>query len=273
MATITIYGVSGALGTIEGPNSSNYTTIHDASTGQSAYASSGNIQNEVWVGAYLIMRAPMIFDSSGIPAGATINSATLYIYPTGGTRSGDGSYARIVSFTGSGTTIANADYLYTKYGTVNGGETILSSLTAGAYRAIAFNATGLAYIIAGGTTKFALRDTGDINSTVPGGINARLSFEGVAGGNPPKIVIDYTAAVCAISGAVTLSGVAVSGATVRCIRQSDNVAIAEQTTDVDGLYLFEDLEETELYHLAIEYETGGVKYNALSLWDISPVQV
>ena len=100
-------------------------------------------------------------------------------------------------------------------------------------------------------------------------VNSSQSWGTVMAAFAPYVVI----VLYQIPGAVTLSGVAVSGATVRCIRQSDNVAIAEQTTDVDGLYLFEDLEETELYHLAIEYETGGVKYNALSLWDISPIEV
>jgi hypothetical protein len=79
--------------------------------------------------------------------------------------------------------------------------------------------------------------------------------------------------LCIISGVVSLSGTPVAGAIVRCIRQSDNVAIAQQTTDSTGEYLFEGLDITELYHLAVEYESGDIKYNALSLWDVSPFEI
>lgn len=79
--------------------------------------------------------------------------------------------------------------------------------------------------------------------------------------------------VYAIIGRVTLGGTDIEGAVVRCVRQSDNVAITEQTTDSGGLYAFSDLDNTELYHLAVEYETGGSKYNAKSLWDVSPYEV
>jgi len=77
----------------------------------------------------------------------------------------------------------------------------------------------------------------------------------------------------AISGIVYLESTPVSGAIVRCIRQSDNVAIAEQTSDADGAYAVESLDVTELYHVAVEYEAGGIKYNAPSLWDIVPIEV
>lgn len=76
-----------------------------------------------------------------------------------------------------------------------------------------------------------------------------------------------------ISGTVTLAGSPVEGAVVRCIRQSDNVALASAETDSSGEYLFEDLDEEELYHLAVEYEADSLLYNALSLWDVSPVEV
>lgn len=99
---------------------------------------------------------------------------------------------------------------------------------------------------------------------------------GMAGGEIHHligVVLVEVSIVYAISGTVTLSGSPVESATIRCIRQSDNVAIASTTTDVSGTYIFEDLEETELYHLAVEYEAASVKYNALSLWDVAPYEV
>lgn len=77
----------------------------------------------------------------------------------------------------------------------------------------------------------------------------------------------------AISGVVSLSSVGVEGATVRCIRQSDNVALTEQTTDSTGAYEFSDLDVEELYHLCVEYASGETKYYTYSYWDITPVEV
>lgn len=77
----------------------------------------------------------------------------------------------------------------------------------------------------------------------------------------------------AISGTVTLSGVPVEGAIVRCIRQSDNFALPDVETDSSGNYIFEELDEEELYHIAVEYTSGDLKYNAKSLWDVAPVEV
>lgn len=76
-----------------------------------------------------------------------------------------------------------------------------------------------------------------------------------------------------ISGTVTLNGSPVEGATIRCVRQSDNVAITEVTSDEAGEYTFTDLEETELYHLCVEFEDETQKYYAKSYWDIAPVEV
>lgn len=77
----------------------------------------------------------------------------------------------------------------------------------------------------------------------------------------------------AISGVVSLNGAPVESATVRCIRQSDDVALTAQETDGSGVYTFDELEGDELYHLAVEYADGGTLYNAKSLWDVEPYEV
>lgn len=76
-----------------------------------------------------------------------------------------------------------------------------------------------------------------------------------------------------ISGTVTLNGEPVEGAKVRCVRQSDNVAITAETSDSAGEYTFTNLEEEELYHLCVEFEDETEKYYAKSYWDIAPVEV
>lgn len=77
----------------------------------------------------------------------------------------------------------------------------------------------------------------------------------------------------ALSGQVTLNGNPVEGATLICIKESDYSIVGTETTDESGLYAFSDLEEEETYHVAVEYEADSVKYNAKSLWAISPVEV
>ena len=86
-------------------------------------------------------------------------------------------------------------------------------------------------------------------------------------------VSDEVAPAYAISGTVTLNASPVETATVRCIAQTTNTTVAEQTTDASGNYTFSDLDSAELYHLCVEYETGGTKYSAKSYWDIAPVEV
>ena len=79
-----------------------------------------------------------------------------------------------------------------------------------------------------------------------------------------KLVITYT--VPLITGTVTLAGAGVISATVRAINQSTNIAYTG-TTIADGTYIVSAPAGT--YHIVVEYETGGVKYNAKSLWGVA----
>lgn len=72
-----------------------------------------------------------------------------------------------------------------------------------------------------------------------------------------------------ISGTVTLNGSPVSGATVRLVRQTDNVA-ASTTTNAQGQYSF-SVASGHVYHAIAEWTNSGQKYNAKSLWDLTPV--
>ena len=85
-----------------------------------------------------------------------------------------------------------------------------------------------------------------------------------------EVSFSTDAIVYAVSGTVTLSGAPVSGAVVRCIRQSDNVAIAAEVTDSLGQYIFSGLDVSDFYHLSVEYEDAEKKYYTFSYWDIVP---
>lgn len=60
--------------------------------------------------------------------------------------------------------------------------------------------------------------------------------------------------VYAISGVVTKGGTPQAGATVRCIAETTNTTETEQTTDENGAYIFEELDEEETYHICVEYK-------------------
>ena len=72
-----------------------------------------------------------------------------------------------------------------------------------------------------------------------------------------------------VSGQVTLNSTGVSGAIVRLVRQSDNMEIGTTTTDGSGNYSFY-ADTASKYHVFVEYTSGGTKYNAKSLWELTP---
>lgn len=105
-----------------------------------------------------------------------------------------------------------------------------------------------------------------IGATFSGDTNWRIAIVEIkaAGGAPSEYHI---------TGNVSLNGSGVSGAIIRCIKQSDDSIVGYETSDGSGNYEFSELEEGELYHLCVEYESGPTKYNALSYWDVEPVEV
>jgi hypothetical protein len=72
-----------------------------------------------------------------------------------------------------------------------------------------------------------------------------------------------------ISGNVSFNGTPTSGATVRCFRASDGGSLST-TTDGSGNYSF-GVAGGHTYHVFVEREDAGVKYNAKSLWNITPI--
>jgi hypothetical protein len=71
-----------------------------------------------------------------------------------------------------------------------------------------------------------------------------------------------------VSGSIILNGSPIEGATIRVIRSSDNTSTSG-SSDVNGYYQFNLASGS--YHVIVEYENGGQKYNALSSWNVSSV--
>lgn len=176
-ATVTYFPlVSGASGHVAAQGTV-YATTHDLATGNVAGNSSPNIQNEWFSPNYLIMRAPLIFDTATL-LNQVVDSAYLLTRCSGTTRSSAGSSATIVQYIGSGTTISSSQYDKTLYGVTSGGTQLLTAWASCAVDVqFPLNALGTSWISTTTLTKLALRDSGDINSTIPSGIQSRLAFE------------------------------------------------------------------------------------------------
>jgi len=153
----------------------------------------GWIGQRVAGGLYEIYRCLLIFDTSAIPAGATITSATLSIYPEDlddivtnfyiVIQDGQPNYPHNPAVSG--------DYYYANYGN-NGGQINTSGLSINSYHVITLNSNGLAWITKGGTTKLCLRSSRDIAGITPTGEEYFYFWNLGDTTKRPKLVITYT---------------------------------------------------------------------------------
>ena len=73
-----------------------------------------------------------------------------------------------------------------------------------------------------------------------------------------------------IKGIVTLEGSPIENAKIRAVCQDDASYAEDTLTDVNGNYILTKVDPTKKYHIMVEYESEGTKYNAKSKWEITP---
>jgi hypothetical protein len=172
-ATTDSYYAGAGDGYLE-PHGATFTATHDATSGthtDTSTALSLYVYRET-SSSWWFRRVAIPINTSGIPDAATVTSATLYVYPSGNfvNNVNDAySYVGLVhTFTASNTALEDADYIdigsdNDTAGRANntpiqqGGSILLTSLTGGAYRTIALDATGLGWISKTSYTKLGLR--------------------------------------------------------------------------------------------------------------------
>ena len=149
-----------------------YATLHDLASADATELNwdDGFLGQRLAGELYEIYRCFLIFDTSSIPTGATITSATLSFYPEDLNdivtdfnvviQNGQPNYPNYPSI--------DSDYYYGHYEN-NGGQVNTSTLTISAYHSITLNSNGKAWINKGGNTKFCLRSSRDIASITPTG--------------------------------------------------------------------------------------------------------
>lgn len=119
------------------------------------------VGNEAWAGrswgggVFHMRRGLLFFDTSGIPAGASVAAASVFV--TGRSKQAD-QYKLdtiLVSYTGSqpGTTADD----FKSVGTEAFATVAWDDFQTESYNQFAVNSAGLEYVIPGGTTKYALR--------------------------------------------------------------------------------------------------------------------
>jgi len=194
---------TGASGTITANEDTiDYNKLHNSLDGSDLYRidiyTDGIYIAQVFNGIhnYAIERGFLFFDTSAIPAGATITSAILYLYAPYKSVTTD---FNVVIQDGQPnyphSPLINGDYYYANYRN-NGGQKAISDFTLNSYNAITLNSNGLAWINKGGITKICLRSSQDIAKTAPTDTTSWINiiaseiYEGKS--DFAKITITYT---------------------------------------------------------------------------------
>lgn len=207
MSTLTVYPTMDANMYKE---DATYSTAHDATDADAADKTDTEfVSMNSDVGAtYFIRRGAMLFDTSTLGAGATINSATLSLYYNSDKANVDAGQAEphIVDFNpASLSDIVVGDW--DQFGTTSYATVAYSGISTAQYYDFTLSAGGISNINKTGVSAFGVRAAGDINNSTPTGANrvAWKSDNTVGTTNDPKLVIDYTAGASS-AGALLLLG-------------------------------------------------------------------
>lgn len=221
MTVSTIYGSTadgslrgGANASLSAARSSGTYASADSGTRLLAGYGSYNAGDEY---TYTLARGYLVFDTSAIPADATINSVTLQVYVRQVYDNGANLSCCLVASTAASSPPTSGDW-----GNIGSTElaTRIAYLTFGAnnstdngYKTFTLNSSGKAAINRGGTTKLALVSSMDLDSSAPGSGKYAGCYidaaDATGTSTDPVLTVDWTAAV--ISKSASDSGTASEG--------------------------------------------------------------
>jgi len=176
-----------------------YATAHDQNDADSKDSTSDfvAVMNNWYSPNYSICRGFTYFDTSSLGASVSISAATWSScgYVKGEADSGQANFGLVEGVQSD--PFVNADYGNHLDKTTLGHDAYVAyaDLVLEGYTDIALNATGRGWINKTGTTKFAMRMSGDIDNSTPAGYPNRyyLYSNEKGSGYQPKLVITYTA--------------------------------------------------------------------------------
>ena len=204
--TSSVDGSVEAIGNSFGCDFTAFDQAHTAGTGAnddigvnmfaySTYTDNGDCTDDA-----TISRAFILFDTSGLTAGATISSAVLSIYVTTKYTGVNDTYDTLVvdaTTPSSNTTIQAGDFANVAGVAQSNTVVDLTSLTTGTYSNFTLNSTGLGNISKTGISKYGIREGHDFYFQLPGSspTGAAISSADTSGtSQDPKLEVTYTVA-------------------------------------------------------------------------------
>lgn len=178
-------------GNITKGDQSTWTEARDAASGTATPgATSAYIQGTISGGLFYVQRVFLPMDTSSLPAGFVVSTATLLTKQSAASR-GAGSTAAVVQSTqASNTTLANSDF--SLIGTTKGSDTQLLNGVDGTQITFTLNSTGIGWIN-NVFTKLGIRDnTYDILNVQPAALDDAQIYV-VTAGKEPTLNVTYTA--------------------------------------------------------------------------------
>jgi hypothetical protein len=171
-----------------------YNTAHDAESATMDYTGSLWIGQDYWNSDYFVERVFLYIDTSAIPDGAVITSASLHLYGEGDDSDSDFS---LVIVNGQPTYPHDpyelSDYDIDNYVTSpNGGELSTTGFVVDGYNTIEFSETGLGSINKTGTTKLGIFSSKDISGTAPFEMEYVSIGSSADEGHEPYLEVCYT---------------------------------------------------------------------------------
>lgn len=195
MAQAAFFSVAGGDGNVYNDNAGNWATVKGLTSGTSQKnVGSANIYASNLT-TRSIGRGFFPFDTSSIPPGSVITSATLRIHVSVVVAS-NGTFHLVQSTQADPTSLADADFdaITNATGAMTSGGSVGISSTG--EKTITFNATALGWITPGGYTKLAVVEEHDQADSDPGAGDYRFTVEFVEDAtesNRPLLTVNYEA--------------------------------------------------------------------------------
>ncbi|MBA7519313.1 hypothetical protein ES705_11391 [subsurface metagenome] len=193
MAQITIYA-SASSKMISSDYLATYSLAHNLASGRHPTGPNLYVAQYLEDGKYNIDRSFIIFNTSAILSGATIDSVVLQLYSD--IKQGDLVFDVVVR-NGQPTyphiPVLSGDFLYSHYSGDGGSINVKDDITLNTWNDLIMNATGRGWIQKAGTTKLALISSKDISSTAPTSSMEQIRFTSI------RMVINYSYAPATVT--------------------------------------------------------------------------
>ena len=206
MTTTTIYSESGD-GYLAKEFSGDYNDARDSASADHIYTNINYILCG-W-GTAALFRGFLYFDTSGLPANAEIQSATVQLYVPSGCPENEAGGQDVYLYSGQPThptdPLATSDFDRILYAS-GGANKINIEGADDEWKTFTLNSTGIGWINIGGTTKLCLRGEFDVTPTIPTSKMEVWFYASDYGSNKPKLTVNYETKPIIVTGAASSPG-------------------------------------------------------------------